>query len=64
MEKTKSKQKIQKVSDKKWLISAEQDTWTDDEKQATLFKLMDEVKAESILVKKYKYTDFDVFDAD
>ena len=64
MEKIKLKQKIRRSTDGKWLISAEQDTWTDDKAQATGFKLMDEVKAESILVKKYKYTDFDVYDAD
>jgi len=58
----KLQQKIIRKSDKHWLISAEQDAWTPDETKATVFNLKGETVAESFLIKKYKYTDFNVVD--
>lgn len=60
----KNKQIIKRNSDKKWLISAEEDTWTDNKKQATAMNLNQQITAEATLLKKYKFSDFDVFDAE
>ena len=60
----KRKQKIKRTADKKWLVSAEQDTWTDKKEDATALSLMEEVKAECFLGKKYKYSEFEVYDAE
>lgn len=52
---------IKRNSDKKWLISAEEDTWTENKEEATVLKLKEEIKAEATLLKKYKFSAFDVF---
>ena len=53
---------IRKIEDKTYLTSAEQDTWTENKEQAVKLNLGEEVQAEIELLKKYKYSDFEVFD--
>lgn len=53
---------IQRRSDNKWLLSIEDDTWTDDKNQATRYGFVDRGRTESKLIrKKYSFNDYDVF---
>lgn len=48
---------IQRDSDKQYLISAEQNTWTVDKDQATKFKVSPFYKAFAELLKTMKHSD-------
>jgi hypothetical protein len=58
-----NKKKIQRGTDNKYLVNLEQDTWTDDEKQATEFSWKQFHETKGKLLKTYKAYDIVEIDA-
>ena len=58
-----NKKKIQRATDNKYLVNLEQDTWTDDEKQATAFAFKPFHETMNKLLKTYKAYDLVEIDA-